>query len=78
MCATPCTSRLAPSSSGQALLFPSAAIFIYLLVFAVTVFAFVKLYEEPTLQRTFGDEYTEYRCDSARLVSTPAAVVTRS
>ena len=46
---------------GQALLFPSAAIFIYLLVFAVTVFAFVKLYEEPTLQRTFGDEYTEYR-----------------
>ena len=46
---------------GQALLFPSAAIFIYLAAFAVAVFLFVKAYEEPTLQRTFGDEYTEYR-----------------
>ena len=46
---------------GQALLFPSAAIFIYLAAFAVVVLIFVKAYEEPTLQRTFGDEYTEYR-----------------
>lgn len=47
--------------AGQALLFSSAALLAYLVVYAVTVFAFVKLYEEPTLQRTFGDEYTAYR-----------------
>jgi len=46
---------------GQALLFPSAAIFVYLLAFAVVVVVFVKLYEEPTLSRTFGEEYTAYR-----------------
>ena len=48
---------------GQALLFPSVAIFVYLAAFAVVVFVFVKAYEEPTLARTFGDEYAAYRAE---------------
>jgi len=48
---------------GQALLFPSVAIFAYLFVYAVLVLVFVKVYEEPTLSRTFGAEYAAYRAE---------------
>ena len=30
-------------------------------MFGVTVAAFVRGYEEPTLQETYGEEYEEYR-----------------
>jgi protein-S-isoprenylcysteine O-methyltransferase Ste14 len=40
---------------GQLVLLPYAAIF------GATVYAFVRLYEEPTLRLQFGEEYEEYR-----------------
>lgn len=46
---------------GQALLFYGPVIVAYLVVFAAAVALFVKGYEEPTLERTFGDEYRQYR-----------------
>jgi protein-S-isoprenylcysteine O-methyltransferase Ste14 len=45
---------------GQALLLGRAVLLVWLAAFAVAVYAFVRLYEEPTLRRTFGSEYEEY------------------
>jgi protein-S-isoprenylcysteine O-methyltransferase Ste14 len=47
--------------AGQAAIFGDVAVLIYAALFLAVTFAFVKLYEEPALTRTFGDEYTEYR-----------------
>ena len=47
--------------AGQALLFASLALVVYLAVFVVAVATFVRLHEEPTLARTFGAEYEAYR-----------------
>jgi len=47
--------------AGQAWLFYSRHIAIYLAVFAGIVEFFVLFYEEPTLRRQFGEEYEEYR-----------------
>lgn len=52
----------------QALWFASVAVLIYAAVVWVTVTAFVMLYEEPTLARTFGDEYATYRANVGRWV----------
>ena len=46
--------------AGQALLFGSWALVLYLGLFAIAVALFVILYEEPTLRRTFGAEYEAY------------------
>jgi protein-S-isoprenylcysteine O-methyltransferase Ste14 len=46
---------------GQALLFANWSLVIYACAVAVTVFTFVKLYEEPTLARRYGHEYEAYR-----------------
>ncbi len=46
---------------GQALLFADWSLVAYAGVVAVTVFTFVKLYEEPTLARRYGGEYEAYR-----------------
>lgn len=46
---------------GQALLFADWSLVVYAGVVAVTVFTFVKLYEEPTLARRYGHEYEAYR-----------------
>jgi protein-S-isoprenylcysteine O-methyltransferase Ste14 len=46
---------------GQALLFGSLESVFYLGVYAACVVAFVHGYEEPTLLRSFGDEYEAYR-----------------
>jgi protein-S-isoprenylcysteine O-methyltransferase Ste14 len=46
---------------GQTLLFADGSLVVYAGVVAVTVFTFVKLYEEPTLARRYGDEYQAYR-----------------
>ncbi|KRB36160.1 methyltransferase family protein [Microbacterium sp. Root180] len=46
---------------GQALLFGSWGVVVYAALVFAAVFAFVKGYEEPTLARTYGDQYVEYR-----------------
>ncbi|MEQ1737764.1 MAG: isoprenylcysteine carboxylmethyltransferase family protein [Rhodoglobus sp.] len=46
---------------GQALLFASWATLIYLALAVTSVALFVRFYEEPTLERTYGDEYRTYR-----------------
>ena len=48
---------------GQAILFGSWGVTVYGLVIAAAFDTFVRLYEEPTLRRTYGDEYTAY-CDA--------------
>ncbi len=45
---------------GQALLLGQPILLLYAAAFAAVVFAFVRLYEEPTLARQFGAEYEEY------------------
>jgi protein-S-isoprenylcysteine O-methyltransferase Ste14 len=46
---------------GQALLFGSWGLVMYAGVALVAVVAFVKGYEEPTLTRTYGEQYLDYR-----------------
>jgi protein-S-isoprenylcysteine O-methyltransferase Ste14 len=46
---------------GQALLLADWSLVLYAGIVAVTVFTFVKLYEEPTLARRYGHEYETYR-----------------
>lgn len=46
---------------GQALLFGSWATLVYAAIAFAAVFLFVRFYEEPTLEETYGDEYREYR-----------------
>lgn len=48
---------------GQALLFGSWAVLIYLGVALTAVVLFVTFYEEPTLAETYGDEYRTYRAN---------------
>lgn len=46
---------------GQALVFQSWWVALYGAVVAVGVNFFVRMYEEPTLERTYGDVYERYR-----------------
>jgi protein-S-isoprenylcysteine O-methyltransferase Ste14 len=46
--------------AGAALFYESLSIFIYACLFFLITHLFVVLYEEPTLRRTFGDEYEAY------------------
>jgi protein-S-isoprenylcysteine O-methyltransferase Ste14 len=46
---------------GQALLLGRPVLLVYAAIFAAAVAAFVHWYEEPTLSRTFGEEYEEYK-----------------
>jgi protein-S-isoprenylcysteine O-methyltransferase Ste14 len=46
---------------GQALLFGRPTLLVYGTVVAIAFVVFVRFYEEPTLGRTFGEEYEEYR-----------------
>jgi protein-S-isoprenylcysteine O-methyltransferase Ste14 len=52
----------------QSLWFASPAVLIYAAIVWATVTAFVILYEEPTLARTFGEEYADYRAHVGRWV----------
>lgn len=45
---------------GQALLFGSWGLVLYAMIAFATVAAFVKGYEEPTLTRTYGEQYLNY------------------
>jgi protein-S-isoprenylcysteine O-methyltransferase Ste14 len=46
--------------AGAALYYQSLSILIYTALFFLITHLFVVLYEEPTLRRTFGDEYDAY------------------
>ena len=46
---------------GQALLLGQPVLLAYGAVFLAAVMAFVRWYEEPTLARTYGEQYEEYR-----------------
>ncbi len=46
---------------GQALALGRTVLLVYAALFGVTVYAFVRLYEEPTLRQQFGEQYEEYR-----------------
>src|SRR5205809_8140758 len=46
--------------AGAALFYQSLSIFIYTCLFFLITHLFVVLYEEPTLRRTFGDDYEAY------------------
>jgi protein-S-isoprenylcysteine O-methyltransferase Ste14 len=46
---------------GQSLLLGRPALLIYAAAFGAIVFGFVRLYEEPTLARQFGESYEAYR-----------------
>jgi protein-S-isoprenylcysteine O-methyltransferase Ste14 len=48
---------------GQALLFGSWWTVLYAVVALIVVAVFVRLYEEPTLERTYGDEYRAYKAN---------------
>src|SRR5690349_16243950 len=60
-CATRCTWRCSRSSLGQALLFGSWGALLYAGVVLLAVVLFVLGYEQPTLEREYGEEYREYR-----------------
>jgi protein-S-isoprenylcysteine O-methyltransferase Ste14 len=46
---------------GQALLFGSWGVLLYLALVLIAVASFVRFYEEPTLERAYREEYLEYR-----------------
>ena len=46
---------------GEAVIFRSAHVAEYAALMLLTAHVFVVLYEEPTLQRQFGESYEEYR-----------------
>jgi protein-S-isoprenylcysteine O-methyltransferase Ste14 len=51
--------------AGAALFYQSAALLAYAAAFLVIMQIFVVFYEEPTLRRTFGQDYVDY-CDRVR------------
>ena len=50
---------------GAALFYGSGGLVGFALAFALTMHGMVRLYEEPTLRRQFGDDYTMY-CENVR------------
>jgi protein-S-isoprenylcysteine O-methyltransferase Ste14 len=52
---------VAAAIAGQALLFRSWPVVVWLAVFLTAVVSFVKGYEEPRLTEQFGDSYRRYR-----------------
>jgi protein-S-isoprenylcysteine O-methyltransferase Ste14 len=52
---------VAAAIAGQALLFGSWPVLIWLVLFLVAVVSFVKVYEEPRLADQFGADYERYR-----------------
>lgn len=46
--------------AGAALYYQSVRLMVFTGIFLLVIHLFVVLYEEPTLRRTFGDEYEDY------------------
>jgi protein-S-isoprenylcysteine O-methyltransferase Ste14 len=57
--------------AGEAILFRSWSLAIYLVVLALAWHIFVVAYEEPTLEQQFGDEYRAYRARVPRWLPHP-------
>lgn len=53
---------------GEAIFFRSWPVLIEAGVFFILANLFILLYEEPTLQRTFGDSYEEYKQSTGRWI----------
>ena len=53
---------------GQGLLFGSVGVLTYGLLVATAFELFVRLYEEPTLQKTFGGQYESFRANVPRWI----------
>ena len=53
---------------GEALIFGSTAIAIWAAIFAVINHLFFLAYEEPAVERRFGEEYRRYRADVPRWI----------
>ena len=51
--------------AGAALFYRSLALLVYTVIFLLITHLFVILYEEPTLRRTFGNDYASY-CQEVR------------
>jgi len=51
---------------GELLLLGSRALIAYMVLYATIIHLVVVLYEEPTLERLFGSEYTAYRSQVGR------------
>jgi protein-S-isoprenylcysteine O-methyltransferase Ste14 len=51
---------VAAAIAGQAAMFASIGVVAWLVVFVAAVTSFVRLYEEPTLRRTYGSAYEAY------------------
>jgi protein-S-isoprenylcysteine O-methyltransferase Ste14 len=64
----PMYSGLMAAILGQALLLGDASLLGYALLVWLLVHLFVVLYEEPTLERTFGEEYTRFRANVPRWI----------
>ena len=60
--------------AGQAIMFGSRGILVWLIVFCVTVWSFVSFYEEPTLKDRYGAELHRLLLGGSGLVTTPDAV----
>jgi protein-S-isoprenylcysteine O-methyltransferase Ste14 len=56
---------------GQALLFASAWTAVWLALVVAATMGFVRLYEEPTLRATFGQEYDDYMARVPRWLPRP-------
>ena len=46
--------------AGASLFFESLALAGYAALFLMVVYLFIRIYEEPTLRKTFGEEYEVY------------------
>ena len=51
---------VATAIAGQAVMFASMGVALWLVGFVLAVTTFVRLYEEPTLRRTYGASYERY------------------
>ena len=56
---------------GQVLAFRSWGLLAYLIAVGLTMHAFVRTYEEPTLARVYGREYSEYKEAVPRWIPRP-------
>lgn len=62
---------------GVALFYESLSVLGYATVFAFIVYSFIMLYEEPTLRRSFGEEYDSYTGSVPRMWPRRPAADTR-
>ena len=51
---------VAGAIAGQAVLFASVGVALWLAAFVIAVTTFVMVFEEPTLRRTYGPDYDDY------------------